>query len=162
VDEAIAAFRHSGLHEVWTSDTNSKPFLMHPTLRFVALLRARGFDEEAAPTLARVVDYVATMRRHGARSTGVHIASAKALAMAGQADAAYEQMVLAADRPDATRAFLWIEGDAAYAEMARDPRVAAVVQRLREKQTEARERLPETFRRHGLGWPWPGTATQKR
>lgn len=161
VDEAIAAYRHSGLHEVWTSDTNSKPFLLHSTLRFVALLRARGLDEEAAPTLGRVVEYLATMRRHGARSTGVHIASAKALAMAGQADAAYEQMVFAADRPDATRAFLWIEGDAAYGEMARDPRVAAVVQRLREKQTEARERLPETFRPRGLDWPWPGTAGQK-
>jgi TolB-like protein/Tfp pilus assembly protein PilF len=162
VDEAIAVFRHSGLHEVWSGDTNSKPFLMHPTLRFLALLRARGFVEEAAPTLERVVDYLDTMRRHGARSAGVHIASAKALAMAGQADAAYEQMIFAADRPDATRAFVWIDGDAAYAELARDPRIATVVQRLRAKQTQARERLPETFRRHGLDWPWPGTAPQTR
>jgi TolB-like protein/Tfp pilus assembly protein PilF len=162
VDEAIDVFRRSGLHEVWSGDTNSKPFLMHPTLRFIALLRARGLDEEAAPTLARVVDYLATMRRHGARSTGIHIASAKALAMAGQADAAYEQMVFAADRPDATRAFVWIEGDAAFAELDRDPRIPTVVQRLREKQTQARERLPETFRRQGLDWPWPGSTAQKR
>ena len=162
VDEAIAGYRHAGLHEVWSGEKGTKPFLVHPTLRFLALLRARGFDEEAAPTLGRVVDYLATMRRHGARSTGVHIASAKALAMAGQVDAAYEQLVFAADRPDATRAFVWIEDDAAFAELARDPRVATVEQRLREKQTRARERLPETFGRHGLDWPWPGAAAQKR
>jgi TolB-like protein/Tfp pilus assembly protein PilF len=162
VEEAIAVYRHSGLHEVWTSDTNSKPFLMHSTLNFVALLRAQGFDEEAAPTLARVVDYLATMRRHGARSASIHIANAKALALAGEADAAFEQMVFAADRPDALRVFAFVENDAAYAELARDPRVVALMERLRERQTQARERLPETFRRHGLDWPWPAATAQKR
>ena len=82
--------------------------------------------------------------------------------MAGQPDAAYEQMVFAADRPDATRAFVWIEEDAAFAVLARDPRIATAMQRLRENQSQARERLPETFRRRGLDWPWPGTTAQKR
>jgi hypothetical protein len=109
-----------------------------------------------------VVDYLATMRRHGARSASIHIANAKALALAGEADAAFEQMVFAADRPDALRVFAFVENDAAYAELARDPRVVALMERLRERQTQARERLPETFRRHGLDWPWPAATAQKR
>jgi hypothetical protein len=154
-DEAIAVYRHVGLHGVWTSDTNSKPFLMHSTLSFVAVLKARGLDEEAQPTLERVHEYVTTMRRHGASSAAIHVASAKALALLGRPDEALEQIRIAVERPDAVRAFRWMEGDAAFAEVARDPRVEAVMKQLRDQQQAARARLPETFRRRELNWPWP-------
>jgi TolB-like protein/Flp pilus assembly protein TadD len=153
-DEAIAVYRHVGLHGVWTSDTNSKPFLMHSTLNLLALLIAQGLVEEAQPTLERVQDYLTTMRRHGARSASIHVASAKALALLDRSDEALEQMQLAAERPDATRAFRWM-GDTAFARVARDPRIDVVMRQIGDQQQAARARMPDAFRSQGLNWPWP-------
>ena len=156
VDEAIAVYQHAGLQELWAGDSYRKVFLMHSTLRYLALLKARGRGDEAQPTLDGVLRHLDSMRVHGARSCGVRIAGAKAYALSGRPDEALEQVVLAADTPDAQTAFQWIQDDAAFAEVARDRRVAAPIERLRQEQARTRARLPETFRRHGLTWPPPG------
>ena len=156
VDEAIAVYQHAGLHELWAGDSHRKVFLMHSTLRYLALLKTRGRGDEAQPTLDSVLTHLDSMRRHGARSCGVRIAGAKAYALSGRPDEALEQVVLAADTPDAQTVFAWIQDDAAFAEVARDRRVAATIERLRQEQARTRARLPETFRRHGLTWPPPG------
>jgi TolB-like protein/Tfp pilus assembly protein PilF len=153
VDEAIAVYGHAGLHELWAGDSHRKAFLMHSTLRYLALLKSQGRHAEAQPTLDRVLKQLDDMRRHGARSCGVRIAGAKAFALSGRPDEALEQVVLAADTPDALDAFVWIQDDAAFAELARDPRVAAPFTRLREEQARQRARLSESFKRHGLPWP---------
>jgi tetratricopeptide (TPR) repeat protein len=153
VDEAIAVYGHAGLHDLWAGDSHRKAFLMHSTLRYLALLRARGRGDEAQPTLDRVLDLVDSMLKHGARSGAVRISGAKALALAGRPDEALEQTVLAADSPDALIPFLWIRNDAAFAEVARDPRIEAPLKRYQEEQARVRARLPETFKRHGLPWP---------
>jgi hypothetical protein len=126
---------------------------MHSTLRYLALLESQGRNSEAQPTLDRVLKQLDDMRRHGARSCAIRIAGAKAFALAGRSDEALEQVVLAADAPDALDAFVWIQDDAAFAAVARDPRVEAPIERLREEQARMRARLPETFKRHGLPWP---------
>jgi TolB-like protein/Tfp pilus assembly protein PilF len=153
VDEAIAVYRHAGLQGIWEDDSYNRAFLVYPTLHYLALLRSQGQSEEAGPTLERVVRWLEIMRDHGADSGGIHLASAAALAMAGRKDEAFEQAVLAADAPDAPEILGWAQDNAAIAELARDPRIESLMQRLRDEQARARARLPGTMSRDGVPWP---------
>lgn len=154
-DEAIAVYQHAGLQGVWTDDSYNKAFLVYATLRYLALLRAKGRDDDARPTLERITQWLGVMREHGARSGAVRMASAAALAMAGRPDEALEQAELATDTPDAPRLLGAMRDHAAFTELARDPRIEAPMQRLRDQQSRARARLPETLRRNDLPWPPP-------
>lgn len=84
----------------------------------------------------------------------MHLGTAKLYALAGRTDEAIEQLgmaVEARDWPFQTSAAT--DADPAFVELRRDPRFSAQVERLREREAQARARLPETFRRQGLDWP---------
>ena len=156
-DEAIELHRHAGLGEIMASDESAKPMVSHGVIQLAALLKWRGDDEEAERLLAELSQLFETLRRHGGRSAGIRLGSAKVYALGGRIDEAFEQLALAVDALDAPQGWPFsakgLETDPALAPLRRDPRFAVQMKRLREREAEARARLPETFRRHGLAWP---------
>jgi hypothetical protein len=154
VDEAVKVLRHTGLAEVMDSDLSYKPMVLPGTVRLAGLLMVRGETEDAQRLLTQTTELLETMRSHGARASGISLSTAKVYALTGRTDEAIEQLALAVetlDWPQQTAAET--ESDPALAELRDDPRFEAQVKRLREREAQARARLPETFRRQGLNWP---------
>ena len=98
--------------------------------------------------------FTETIRQHAGRSFGLHLAGARAYALAGRRDEAIEQLGIAAEAMDhLPDTVATIEKDPTFAGLQDDPRFALQMQRMRDQQARIVARLPETFRRHGLAWP---------
>lgn len=154
VEEALAVYRHAGLPELMGPWFRPKPIAINDYLRMIALMRMHGHADEAERHLALALPFTETIRRHGGRSFGLRLAGARAYALAGRHDEAFEQLGLAAEvmdyLPDTVAT---IEKDPTFAGLRDDPRFALQMKRMRDQQARIVARLPETFRRHGLAWP---------
>jgi TolB-like protein/tetratricopeptide (TPR) repeat protein len=152
--EAIEVLRHAGIAEVMDSDLPYKTMILPGIVRLAGLLKAHGENEDAQRLLTQTTELLETMRSHGARASGVRLSTAKVYALAGRNDEAIEQLALAVETPDwPQQTAAATETDPALAELRDDPRFEAQVKRLRDREAQARARLPETFRRQGLDWP---------
>jgi tetratricopeptide (TPR) repeat protein len=153
-DEAVEVLRHAGIAEVIDSDLSYKPMVLHGVIELIALLKARGDIEDARLLLDKVIAFVETMRSHGARTSGVRMSTAKLYALAGRTDEAIEQLGLAVDAPDwPFQTAAMTASDPAFFELRHHPRFEGQIKRLREREAQARARLPEAFRRYGVAWP---------
>ena len=153
-EEAVEVLRHTGIGEVLDSDLSYKPMVLHGVVLLAALLKVRGDVEGAQRLVAQATDFIETLRSHGARTSGIHLGTAKLYALAGRTDEAIEQLGLSVEAPDwPFQTAAATDSDPAFVELRRDPRFKAQVKRLRDREAQARARLPEAFRREGLDWP---------
>ena len=155
MSEAIEVYRHAGVPGILGSDLRFKVYVIHGVIQLVALLRMEGQREEAERILKQAIEFNETQRRHGGRSAGIRVAAAKLYALAGRPDDAVEQLALAADAMDAPSFMETLDDELEFTQLRKDERFQVQVKRVRQMQADARARLPDTFRRHGLSWPPP-------
>lgn len=162
VDEALALYRAEGIDRLLDSDSPYKAIRLDDALTFIALLRRQGDAAEADRLVAKAVEYSETHRRYGGRAAVIRLHASRAYALAGRREEALEQFALAVNAMDSPFPLDPIGRDLALATIRDDPRFQAQLQVVRDRQARAQERLPATFARHGLAWPWPEATPQKR
>jgi hypothetical protein len=155
MDEALAIFRASGIDRLLDSDSPYKAMALDDVLTLIALLRERGETAEADRLLAKAIEYSETHRRYGARAAVIRLHATRAYALAGRRDESLEQFALAVNAMDSPFPLDPIERDPTLAAIRGDPRFAAQLQVVRDRQARAEARLPATFARHGLTWGPP-------
>jgi hypothetical protein len=156
-EEALAVYIHAGLPDLMGPSFRTKAMFVNQYLQMIALMRMHGDAAEAQRHLDLIAPYIETILRHGGRTAGLRIASARAHVLGGRNELALEQlrlMVEAMDSPYVSAST--VESDLIFAGLRKDPRFIAQIKVLREQQARIVARLPETFRRHGLTWKPPG------
>jgi hypothetical protein len=155
-EQALAIFRHAGLPDIMGPTFRPKSMLMNQYLVMIGLMRKHGDESEAERHLALMLPFTETVRRHGGRTAGIHLAGARAYALAGRRDEALEQLRLSAEAIDSPAHLAELAADPIFAEVRDDPRFKSQLKLIRDKQTTLIARIPETFRRHGLpAWAAP-------
>jgi serine/threonine-protein kinase len=156
--EALRVYRTAEVDRIVETESNELHPAMSGLAQMIALLRAGGAAAEAERLLPAVLEYSERQLRSGARHYPARVLRAQALALAGRDEEALAEIRAAIDAPGAPFPSADLETDPVFDDLKNDPRFAAELARLRERQDALRARLPEVFRRNGLAWPPPASS----